>query len=137
MNEVSLLPSLGQVSASQAAEIFRNFLRGHVREMNCEVMVAEVTELCGLKHSPLTTDHYRSGNCPGRVLVEGEREESVRHRVPRKGEDGLSRGVEFATYPCVSAWGHILFQRCWLPTFSAWLCNRRLFALAKPNPSLE
>jgi hypothetical protein len=33
MNEVSLLQSLGQVSASQTAESFRDFLRGHVREM--------------------------------------------------------------------------------------------------------
>ena len=46
MNEVSLLQSLGQVSASQTAEIFRDFLRGHVREMICEVMAAEVTGLC-------------------------------------------------------------------------------------------
>jgi hypothetical protein len=30
MNEVSLLQSLGQVSASQTAEIFHEFLRGHV-----------------------------------------------------------------------------------------------------------
>jgi transposase-like protein len=98
MNEVSLLQSLGQVSASQTAEIFRDFLRGHVREMICEVMAAEVTELCGLKHSPSTSDHYRAGSCPGRVLVEGEQEEVVRPRVRRKGEDGSSCEVELATY---------------------------------------
>jgi transposase-like protein len=98
MNEVSLLQSLGQVSASQTAEIFRDFLRGHVREMICEVMAAEVTELCGLKHSSSTSDHYRAGSCPGRVLVEGEREEVVRPRVRRKGEDGSSCEVELATY---------------------------------------
>jgi transposase-like protein len=98
MNEVSLLQSLGQVSASQTAESFRDFLRGHVREMICEVMAAEVTELCGLKHSPSTSDHYRAGSCPGRVLVEGEQEEVVRPRVRRKGEDGSSCEVELATY---------------------------------------
>ena len=98
MNEVSLLQSLGQVSASQTAESFRDFLRGHVREIICEVMAAEVTELCGLKHSPSTSDHYRAGSCPGRVLVEGEREEVVRPRVRRKGEDGSSCEVELATY---------------------------------------
>jgi transposase-like protein len=98
MNEVSLLQSLGQVSASQTAEIYRDFLRGHVREMICEVMAAEVTELCGLKHSPSTSDHYRAGSCPGRVLVEGEQEEVVRPRVRRKGEDGSSCEVELATY---------------------------------------
>ena len=52
MNEVSLLQSLGQVSTSQSGEVFRDFLRGQVREMICEVMAAEVTELCGPKHSP-------------------------------------------------------------------------------------
>ena len=98
MNEVSLLQSLGQVSASQTAESFRDFLRGHVREIICEVMAAEVTELCGLKHSPSTSDHYRAGSCPGRVLVEGERKEVVRPRVRRKGEDGSSCEVELATY---------------------------------------
>ena len=98
MNEVSLLQSLGQVSASQTAESFRDFLRGHVREIICEVMAAEVTELCGLKHSPSTSDHYRAGSCPGRVLVEGEQEEVVRPRVRRKGEDGSSCEVELATY---------------------------------------
>jgi transposase-like protein len=92
------LQSLGQVSASQTAEIFRDFLRGHVREMICEVMAAEVTELCGLKHSPSTSDHYRAGSCPVRVLVEGEREEVVRPRVHRKGEDGSNCEVELATH---------------------------------------
>jgi transposase-like protein len=98
MNEVSVLQSLGQVSASQTPESFRGFLRGHVREMSCEVMAAEVTELCGLKHSPSPSDHYRAGSSPGRVLAEGERDEVVRPRVHRKGEDGSSREVELATY---------------------------------------
>ena len=39
MNEVSLLDSLGQVSASETGHVFRDFLRGHVREMICEVML--------------------------------------------------------------------------------------------------
>ncbi len=52
MNEVSLLQSLGQVSASETGQVFRDFLRGHIREMICEVMAAEVTELCGPKHAP-------------------------------------------------------------------------------------
>ena len=47
MNEVSVLESLGQVSSSQTGQVLRDFLRGQVREMICEVMAAEVTELCG------------------------------------------------------------------------------------------
>jgi putative transposase len=98
MNEVSLLQSLGQVSASQAGEVFREYLRGHVREMICEVMAAEVTELCGPKHAPSENDHYRAGSSPGRVLYEGEREGVVRPRVRRKSEDGTSDEVELASY---------------------------------------
>jgi putative transposase len=98
MEEVNLFASLGQVSSSEVGEVFRNFLRGHVREMICEVMAAEVTQLCGPKHAPSPSEHYRAGSSPGRVLVEGEREEVVRPRVRCKQEDGTSREVELATY---------------------------------------
>jgi transposase-like protein len=98
MNEVSLLQSLGQVSASETGQVFRDFLRGHVREMICEVMAAEVTELCGPKHAPSQSDHYRAGSSPGRVLYEGEREDLVRPRVRCKSGDGSSEEVELASY---------------------------------------
>ena len=67
MNEVSLLQSLGQVSASETGKVFRDFLRGQVREMICEVMAAEVTELCGPKHEPSSSDHYRAGSASGLI----------------------------------------------------------------------
>lgn len=38
MSEVRLLQSLGQVSSSQTGQVFRDFLRGQVRQMICEVM---------------------------------------------------------------------------------------------------
>ncbi len=98
MNEVSLLESLGQVSASETGQIFRDFLRGHVREMICEVIAAEVTELCGPKHDPSSSDHYRAGSSSGRVLYEGQREEVVRPRVRQKSCDGSSHEVELSTY---------------------------------------
>jgi putative transposase len=98
MNEVSLLESLGQVSASETGQVFRDFLRGHVREMICEVMAAEVTELCGPKHHPSPSDYYRAGTATGRVLVEGEREEVARPRVRQKASDGTSSEMELASY---------------------------------------
>ena len=94
MNEVSLLQSPGQVSASQTGEVFRDFLRGPMREMICEVMAAEVNELCGPKHSPSSGDHYRAGSSQGRVLCKGEREEVVRVKSP----DGTRSEVELASY---------------------------------------
>lgn len=98
MNEVSLLQSLGQVSESETGEIFRAFLRGHVREMICEVMAAEVTELCGPKYDPSSSDLYRAGSASGRVLLEGDREEFVRPRVRQKSPDGTSCEIELASY---------------------------------------
>ncbi len=98
MNEVTLLQTLGQVSASETGEVFRDFLRGHVREMICEVMASEVTELCGPKHDPSPSDHYRAGSSSGRVLYEGEREEVVRPRVRQKSSDGASHEVELTSY---------------------------------------
>ena len=84
MDEVSLLQTFGQVSSSETGQIFREFLRGHVREMVCEVMAAEVTQVCGVcgpKHSRGGGDHYRSGSGPARVLYEGERDAVMRPRV--------------------------------------------------------
>ncbi len=98
MNEANLLQALGQVSASETGEIFREFLRGHVREMISEVMAVEVTELCGVKHSRSQCDHHRAGSSPGRILYEGEREEIVRPRVRRTNADGSSQEVELVSY---------------------------------------
>lgn len=98
MNEATLLHSLGQVSVSETGQVFREFLRGHVLEMICEVMAAEVTELCGPKHAPSQSDHYRAGSSSGRVLVDGEREEVVRPRVRSKSGDGSSQEIELLTY---------------------------------------
>jgi transposase-like protein len=66
--------------------------------MISEVMAAEVTELCGPKHAPSSSDLYRAGSASGRVLLEGEREEVVRPRVRQKSSDGTSCEIELATY---------------------------------------
>lgn len=98
MNEATLLESLGQVSAAETGQVFRDFLRGHVRLMISEVMAAEVTELCGPKHHPSSSDHYRAGSASGLVLVEGEREDITRPRVRRRTSDGSHCEVELASY---------------------------------------
>ena len=98
MTESNLLQSLGQVSTADAGAVFREYLRGCVREMICEVMAAEVNELCGPKHSPAGGDTYRAGSSPGRILHEGQREEVSRPRVRRRQADGGSQEVPLATY---------------------------------------
>ena len=98
MNDSNLLQTLGQVSSDEAGQIFRDHLRGFVREMISEVMASEVTELCGPKHQPSSSQYVRSGNSSGRVLVDGERESVVRPRVRKYGEDGNSNEVVLSTY---------------------------------------
>jgi putative transposase len=101
-HELSFLRVLGQVSSSEAGELFREYLRGSVRSMICEVMAAEVTELCGPKYSPSGSDRYRAGSTPGRVLVDGDREEVALPRVRERTATGSSREVPLESYTCAS-----------------------------------
>lgn len=98
MDESSVLRKLGQVSNDVAGEVFREFLRGSVRRMICEVMAEEVTELCGPKHKPAEGSTYRAGTAQGRVLIEGDRAEVIRPRVRERMPNGSSREVELESY---------------------------------------
>ncbi|QDV25764.1 hypothetical protein [Aureliella helgolandensis] len=98
MTESSLLRELGQVSKTEVGEVFREFLRGSIVKMACEVMTAEVAELCGPKHSPSDCRTYRAGSAAGRILVEGERESVTRPRVRERPGAGGSREVELLSY---------------------------------------
>lgn len=98
MDEHNVLQLLGKVSKAESGQVFRDYLRGAVRTMICEVMAAEVSELCGKKHSPVSPDTFRAGTAAGRVLVEGEREEVIRPRVRRRQADGSSTEVQLASY---------------------------------------
>jgi putative transposase len=102
MNKSTLLQSLGQVSASDAGDVFRDHLRGAVRQMICDVMAEEVTDLCGTKHQPDGGDVFRNGSSPGRVIHEGRREEVVRPRVRQRQPDGSTREVPLASYRAAS-----------------------------------
>ncbi len=60
--DFNLYQTLGQVSSDDAGEIFRDHLRGFVREMISDVMASEVTELCGSKHNPSGSEYIRVGS---------------------------------------------------------------------------
>jgi len=96
--ESNLYQSLGQVSSEEAGQIFRDHLRGCVRQMISEVMAAEVNELCGPKHQPSDSDHFRAGSSSGRVLLDGEREAVVRPRVRKRIDRSNSEEVVLTTY---------------------------------------
>ena len=92
MDERNVFETLGRISSCEAGDIFRNFLRGSVRQMICDVMAAEVDQLCGPKHHPNGSDCVRAGSSPGRVVVEQRREELVRPRVRRQDRNGNQHG---------------------------------------------
>ena len=96
--ESNLYETLGQVSSTDAGQIFRDHLRGCVRQMICDVMAAEVNELCGAKHQPSDSDLFRAGSSTGRVIFEGERESVIRPRVRKRSSDGGSEEAVLATY---------------------------------------
>ncbi len=98
MDDFTLIETLGQVSSSEAGIIFREFLRGGVRQMICEVMAAEVSELCGPKHHPNESGYVRAGSSSGRVIAYDQREDLVRPRVRRADESGKQEEVQLATY---------------------------------------
>ena len=96
--DFNLYQALGQVSSDDAGHIFREHLRGCIREMISEVMAAEVSDLCGPKHSPTDSAHFRAGSSSGKILFEGNREDVVRPRVRKLNEDGSTAEVVLATY---------------------------------------
>ena len=99
MNESSLFKQLGQVAASEAGEIFRNYMRGAVRRMFVDVMAAEVDEMTGPKYHP-TDDrvHRRAGSADGHVLYKGHGETVKRPRVRRVSKDGSTKEVQLESY---------------------------------------
>ena len=105
MREFRLFEELGQGRSGEVAEAFREYIRGHVVWFICEVMRQEVGELCGPKHQPMRRGGdgvYRAGSSPGRVHIDGKREEVTRPRVRRRKADGSSDEVLLETRPAAS-----------------------------------
>lgn len=102
MSDSSLFGMLDQVSGSEAGEVFRSFIRVHIRDLVCRVMAEEVNFLCGPKHAPTGGEKYRSGTSPGRIQINGKREEVVRPRVRQRRADGGSEEVLLSSYESAS-----------------------------------
>lgn len=108
MDQSSVLRSLGQMDSSEAGRVFREFLRGQVRESLVSIMAAEVRELCGPKYHPTPdADCRRAGTAEGVVLIEGRREEVVRPRVRRTNGKGSTDEVRLETYASAQEAGEL------------------------------
>ena len=63
MDQFSELRRLGQIDSSEAGRVFREFLRGQVRQSLVNIMAEEVQELCGPKYRPASdSDCRRAGS---------------------------------------------------------------------------
>jgi len=108
VDQCSVLSQLGQIDSSEAGRMFREFLRGQVRESLVRIMAEEVRELCGPKYRPSPdAGCRRSGTAKGVVLCEGRREPVHRPRVRRKKSDGSTEEVRLATYESAQETGQL------------------------------
>jgi putative transposase len=99
MDQISELRSLGQIDSSEAGRVFREFLRGQVRQSLVNIMAEEVRQLCGPKYHPaLDAACLRAGTADGVVLVEGRREKITRPRIRRTKSDGSTEEACLETY---------------------------------------
>lgn len=117
--------------------MFRDHLRGLVRQMISDVMAEEVTELCGPKHQLTGGDQFRSGSSVGRVTYEGQREEVVRPRVRKRNQDGSTSEVQLASYQPACGLSHYverIQRRCVLDATRGF-GFRHGFARVQSNPS--
>jgi transposase-like protein len=98
MDQFRVVELLGQASGGEVGDVFREFLRSHVRLMIVDVMAAEVTELCGAKYGPRVGSEYqRAGSAEGKVLLEGRGETVKRPRVRKRVANGSTKEVSLET----------------------------------------
>lgn len=101
MSDSSVLEAVGQVEASDAGEVFREWLRGQMRCLIVDVLAEEVTELCGVAYRPdPDADCRRSGGTHVGVRIDGVEETIRKPRVRRYGANG-SEEVRLQTYGAV------------------------------------
>ena len=94
MDQFSELRSLGQIDSSEAGRVFREFLRGQVRQSLVNIMAEEVRRVVRAEISPRPdADCHRAGTAPrASCLCEGRRERIARPRVRRTKQRRFERG---------------------------------------------
>lgn len=106
--EYDIFQQLGQADITEAGNIFRNWMRGMVRDLVVRVLEAEVQSFCGPSYHPEeSTEYRRAGSAPGSVLCEGRREPVIRPRVRRKKADGSMEEVELSSYKAAKEPGYL------------------------------
>ncbi len=85
MKEVNVWSVLSQVETEEAGEIFRDCIRNVVRSTYYDMMLEEVSELCGKKYKQGNENNFsRAGSAPGLCILNGRVEKVKRPRVRKK-----------------------------------------------------
>ena len=86
-------------NGKRGGEIFREYMRGTIRETLWELMQEEVGILCGTCHRPeLDASYRRAGSNDGVMYLNGSKEAIKRPRVRRRQVLGGEREVRLKTY---------------------------------------
>lgn len=89
--------SILQAEAGESGKLFRDLLRGILRQTLNDLIEEEVSGLCGPKYDPINGgSFYRSGNSPSSAYVLDRKEKISRPRVRERSESG-TREVRLKT----------------------------------------
>lgn len=99
MNKESKNEAPPQGGNEIATQLFRDYLREHIRGAMWDLMQEEVRELCGPKYDPAPGRVYRRGGSDqGVVYLGGKRQEIRRPRVRRGDGRGKEQEVALRSY---------------------------------------
>lgn len=134
MNDSDVTRLLAQAEQTDLCVVFRDWMRGIVRQTVLRVFEAETEALCGAMYRPEAgAQCYRAGSAQGSVLHEGRKEEVCRPRVRRRKEDGSSEEVRLQSYEAARERGHL--EQMLLRTLCAGVSTREQRNVHPESPS--
>ena len=88
MRHKDILHELNQLEGDDARNYFQSVMRDSVRESLCELMLEEVSLLCGVKHVQNSDNEYkRAGSEIGIFYDEGQKKTVLRPRVRKDNKE--------------------------------------------------
>ncbi len=134
MSEYDVTMLLMQTEQDDLGVVFRDWMRGMVRQTVLRVFEAETEALCGALYRPDEgAQCYRAGSAPGSVLHEGRKEAVCRPRVRRRKEDGSTEEVRLQSYEAARERGHL--EQMLLRTLCAGVSTREQRNVHPESPS--
>lgn len=97
MQNISLIEHLAQADSADIGKTFEDFMRIQARSAFFNVMLDEVTQLCGPAYHPLPdASCQRAGSAPGRYFFGTDEETLHRPRVRKDGKEVRLKSYEAA-----------------------------------------